>query len=243
MINKLAETTNVKRFLAGVATVEQRGAREACWLAAIGDPGFGKTRTLQWWAVQHNGVYLRAKTNWRANWMLAELAAELVGADVAGATRQLFVQCLAELAKQGRALIIDEAWNMLHDVRLLETLRDLSDNLENLVVLGGEPRVTQRLASRHPQIASRISEIVEFRGASVEDVRTMCDALAEAPIADDLVAEIHRVSGGYFREIKNAIARCETMGKRNAGKPVTLADMKGKELCRDRKAGLPAPRR
>lgn len=242
MRTETAQTASVARFLAGIGHVEQRGAREACWLAAIGEPGFGKTRTLQWWAVRNNGVYLRAKSNWRANWMLSELAGELVGSEVGGPTRQLFVTCLAELAKQQRALIIDEAWHMLHDVRLLETLRDLSDNLENLVIIGGEPRVTQRIATRHPQLASRISEIVEFKAATVADVRTMCDTLSEAPIADDLCAEIHRVSSGYLREIKNAIANCEIAGKRS-GKAVTLADMKGKELCRDRKAGLPASRR
>jgi hypothetical protein len=132
---------------------------------------------------------------------------------------------------------------MLHDARLLETLRDLSDLIENLVVLGGEHRVTSRLSSRFPQIASRISEIVEFGPASIEDVRICCDTLSEAPIADDLVAEIQRQSAGHLREIKNAIARCEIVGKRNSGKPVKLADMGGRELCRDRKAGLPAARR
>lgn len=241
MNNKFAATSNVKRFTAGVGSVEARGAREACWLAAIGEPGFGKTRTLQWYAAQHNGIYLRAKTNWRVNWMLMELAGELVGSEMAGATRGLFVTCLGELAKQGRALIIDEAWHMLHDVRLLETIRDLSDNLENLVIIGGEKRVTQRLAARHPQIASRISEIVEFRPASVEDVRTMCDALSEIPVADDLVAAIRTESQGFYREIKNAIGEVEPVGRRS-GKLVELADMKGRKLCRDRKAGLPSLR-
>jgi hypothetical protein len=243
MNTKFAATSNVKRFTAGIGAVEARGAREACWLAAIGEPGFGKTKTLQWYAAQHNGVYLRAKTNWRVNWMLTELAGELVGSEVAGTTRSLFVTCLAELAKQGRALIIDEAWHMLSDVHLLETLRDLSDNLENLVILGGEKRVTQRLASRHPQIASRISDIVEFRAAEAPDVRVLCDTLCEAPIADDLCAEILRESAGFYREIKNAIAECELVGRRNSGRLVTAADMKGKKLCRDRTAGLPAPRR
>lgn len=222
--------------------VEKRGATEASWMATIGDPGFGKTKTLQWWAAQNNAVYLRAKTNWSARWMLSELVAELVGSETAGSTKALFEIALRELARSQKAIVVDESWNMLHDAKLLETLRDLSDLVENPIILGGEKRVTNRLALRFPQIASRISEIVQFEAATVQDVRICCEALSEVPIADCLVAEIHRQSSGFYREIKNAIARAESFGKRNAGKPVTAEDMKGQELCRDRKAGLPSPR-
>jgi hypothetical protein len=243
MNNKLAETGNVKRLLEGIGAVERRGAREASWLAAIGEPGNGKTRTLQWWSTHHNGAYLRAKTNWRPNWMLAELAGELTGTQTPGGTRALYELVVRELMRQGRPIIIDEAWNMLHDARLLETLRDISDLVENLIIIGGEHRVTARLSARFPQIASRISEVIEFGTATIEDIRICCDTLSETPIADDLAAEIFKQSGGHLREVKNAIARCEQIGKRNSGKPVKLADMGGRELCRDRKAGLPSARR
>jgi hypothetical protein len=242
MHTRFAETSNVKRFLAGVALVEKRGASEASWLTTVGEPGHGKTKTLQWWAVQNKGVYMRAKTNWRPHWMLSELAGELVGSQTGGSTEALFGIALRELAKQQRPIIIDEAWNMLHDARLLETLRDLSDLVENLIVLGGEHRVTNRLSMRFPQISSRITEIVEFKPASKADVRVCCDTLSEVPISDCLVEEIHRASQGYLREIKNAIARAEAFGKRNAGKAVTARDLHGQELCRDRKAGLPTVR-
>lgn len=236
------KTSNVERFMAGIALTEKRGASEACWLATIGDPGHGKTRTMRWWAVQNRGIYVRAKSNWTPRWMLAELAEALVGSQTPGNTETLYNVVLRELSKRQAPVLIDEAWNMLHDARLLETLRDLSDLLENLVILGGEQRVTNRLGQRFPQIASRIIEIVEFRAATVADVRAMCDALSEVPISDDLVAEIHRASSGYYREIKNAIARAEPFGRRNPGKAVTLKDVVGKELCRDRRAGLPAAR-
>jgi hypothetical protein len=175
--------------------------------------------------------------------MLSELVGELVGSQTGGTTETLFGIALRELAKQQRPIVIDEAWNMLHDARLLETLRDLSDLVENLIVIGGEHRVTNRLSMRFPQISSRITEIVEFKAATKADVRVCCDTLAEVPIADCLVEDIHRASGGYLREIKNAIARAEAFGKRNAaGKTVTARDLHGQELCRDRKAGLPTVR-
>jgi hypothetical protein len=242
MRNVFAKTSNVDKFHTGITLVQTRGASEASWLATIGEPGFGKTKTMQWWAVQNKAVYLRAKANWRPHWLLSELVGELTGAETSGSTKTLFGIALRELARRQCAVVVDEAWNMLHDSRLLETLRDLSDLVENVVVLGGEKRVTDRLTQRFPQISSRISEIVQFAPASVKDVRIMCDALAEVPISDDLVEAIHKASGGYYREIKNAIARAETFGKRHAGKQVAAKDVAGQELCRDRLGGLPTVR-
>lgn len=238
----VTNTSNVKRFLGGIAHVDKRGASEASWLAVIGEPGHGKTRTLQWWAVQNKGIYLRAKANWRPHWMLSELAGELLGSEISGSYRTLYLAVLRELGLRGCPIVIDEAWNMLHDMRLFETIRDFSDNVENVIVIGGEDRVTQRLAARAPQIVSRMTDIVAFKPATLDDVRACCDTLAEVKIDDSLVAEILRQSRGYLREVKNAIAKAETHGKRNAGKPVTAKDMEGVELCRDRKGGLPSPR-
>jgi DNA transposition AAA+ family ATPase len=233
---KFATTSNVKRFLASVATVEQRGAGEASWLIALGRPGLGKTRTLMWWATQHRAVYLRAKSNWRPHWMLSELVTEL-GEAPERRVADLEDQAMRALALSKRPVVIDEARNMLHDGRLLETIRDLTDMTELLFVLGGEDFVLKRIAARFPQIDSRITSVASFERASLEDVRICCDVLSEVAVADDLVAEIHRQSQGYYREIKNAIAYVETFGKRHKGRAVTLADMTGQQLCRGRHEG------
>jgi len=235
-------TGNVKRFLGGIRKVEDRGSAEACWLAAIGEPGNGKSRTLMWYATQKKGVYIRAKAGWNTSWMLSEIIAVLMGSEASGSNQQKFLVALRELARRGCPLIIDEAWNMLGDARLLETLRDFSDTLENLIIIGGENRVTDRLKARYPQIASRITATADFKLATSGDVRTLCDTLCEVTIADDLVTRILSDSGGYTREIKNCIATCEKVGKRN-GKTVTAKDMEGQELCADRRGGLPEPLR
>jgi hypothetical protein len=238
MYPKFATTANVKRFLGGIDELQRRGSSEASWLIALGEPGLGKTRTLMWWATQQDAVYLRAKSNWRPHWMLSELVAAL-GQQPAHKIADLNDQALSALARSKAALVIDEARNMLHDPRLFETVRDLTDIVEMPFILGGEDFVLGRLAARFPQISSRITVPVSFELATVDDVRVCCDTLCEVPVADDLVAEIHRQSEGYYREIKNAIAVVEAAGKRHRGKPVAAADMQGQPLCRGRKALRP----
>ena len=236
MYDKFAMTSNVRRFLAGVEELERRGSKEACWMIAAGEPGLGKTRTLQWWAIQHKALYLRAKSNWRPHWLLSELVSDL-GESPAHSTAALFSQALAAIARAQCPLVIDEARNMLHDARLFETIRDLTDLTETPFVLGGEDMVLGRIAARFPQIASRISEVVRFEAATLKDVEVMCKELSKVEIAADVYPLILQQSEGYFREVKNAIGKVEAVGERHKGKAVTAAELAGAKLCRNRRDG------
>ncbi|HEV2675516.1 MAG TPA: ATP-binding protein [Aliidongia sp.] len=233
MRNQFAKTSNVKAFMGAYSRVEDRGAREASWLFVGGVPGLGKTRTVMWFGLQIGAVYVRAKANWNTSWMLQEIATEL-GLDAGGRIKDLFAQVLGSLASSGRHLIIDEARNLLHDVKLLETLRDLSDTSEAVIILSGEDFVLKRLTTRYPQIRSRITETVEFRPASIDDVRLVCDELCEIKVADDLVAEIHKQSRGFLREVKNAVANVERFGKSQGVTSIDLGAVAGRQLCQDR---------
>lgn len=233
MHNKFAKTSNVKAFLAAYGRLEERGAREACWMIVPAAPGLGKTRTMQYFAVQKNAVYVRAKVNWTARWMLEEMAAEL-GLDGGGTTKTLFASVLGALVQTGRPIVVDEARNLLHDTKLFETLRDLSDVSENPVVLSGEDFVLKRLTTRYPQIKSRLSEIVVFKPLGTDDIRIVCDDLSEVKIADDLVTEIMKQSKGWMREVKNSIGAIERLAQIRSLKDVTVKDVVGIRLCQDR---------
>jgi DNA transposition AAA+ family ATPase len=234
---KFAHTSNVTRFLAGVATVEQRAAREAGWLLVHGEAGFGKTRTVQWWVAQHGAVYLRAKAAMTPHWLLTELVRELEQAP-GKTSEELFAQALEVLTHYPRPIVIDEADHALHDVRVLESVRDLSDLTEIPVVLVGMERVQSRIA-RYRQISSRIAAVVEFGAASPEDVRICCDELCEVAVSDDLAAEVARQTSGRIREVLNAIGAIERQAKRNKLKSMTLADMAGQVLVHDWQARRP----
>lgn len=231
---KFVKTSNVDRFLAAVTATEERGAREAGWVAAIGDPGLGKTRTLHWWATTRRAVFLRAKAEWSALWVLRELA-EGLDLSAEGTKQQLFGRILEHLALNQIPIVIDEVEKTRHNPRLLEGVRDLSDLTEVEVVLGGTADALRYLA-RHPQWSSRISATAKFAQATAADVRLMCDTLCEVKVADDLAEEILKQSQGYFREVKNAIAAAERIGLANGGGTVCLADVARIELCRNRKA-------
>ena len=248
MRNNFVETSNVKKFLGAISALNQRGAREACLVVVDGLPGLGKTRALQNWVAQTGSVYLRAQQGWTENWFLSDL---LKGMDVHPPhSLQLKVERVkAELAlRQSSAVyanhtfsvVIDEADYVSRREKIIETIRGLSDGTEIPFILVGMGKINTNLI-RFPQVASRVSQKVQFSKCSEEDVRALLEGRCEVPVAHDLVRFLHHASGGFNREILEAIANIERFGKRNEPGPegLTLADMAGQVLLNDRASAKP----
>lgn len=235
----LKDLSNVSRFLAGTQRVKESGAVEACWQLVEGDPGYGKSAMLEWWATQGDHVYLRAKSGWTYNWALKELV-KSIGFQPIGKSDALFQQALEALAGSGRDVIVDEIEHAMRDIRVLEALRDISDLTGTHIIIGGHTGTSAKLR-RHAQIYSRISDVTIFGPCTAQEVRTICDGLAqsgkqdELHVEDDLVAEITRRTGGRFRDVKKAIANVERQARRSGLKTIALKDINVDTLTSDGK--------
>ncbi|WOF75344.1 ATP-binding protein [Parvibaculaceae bacterium PLY_AMNH_Bact1] len=239
--------TNVERFLAGIQRVAQRGAPEACWQLVMGSPGLGKTKTLEWWATQNDDhVYLRAKSGWRLNWALRDLVTEL-GEMPANRSEKLFEQALRGLAGSGRNVVVDEIEHAMHDTKVIEMLRDISDLTETHIIIGGMTGVDKKL-KRYQQIYSRITDVMRFEMCTVKDVHRVCESLAEASsgvplkIEDDLVNAIHARTEGRLRSVLNAVKEVERHARKGGLKSIAATDMQLSLLTNDGKARTTAKR-
>lgn len=243
------ETSNVAAFHDGIDALEARGAEEACLMVVDGKPGLGKTFALRHWVVQTRSIYLRATAEWRPMWFAADLLNAMKVTPERGFEqryRQIADQLMArkaaaEMAGETFTIVIDEADHISRKLLVMETVRDLSDGTGVPFILVGMGKIRANL-SRYPQIASRVSRYVEFDEASLADVALFAREKCEFPIADDLVRVIHRASGGYNREVKEALATVERFCRRQAGRdwnvhPVSCADMAGETLLNNRKDG------
>jgi hypothetical protein len=229
---KFVSVSNVDRFMAGRDKVARRGAPEASWHLVMGEPGYGKSRTLTWHKIQTRSVVLRAKSGWTLNWALRDLVTDL-GLLPERSREKLYEQAVTACAIQQRDIIIDEIEHALRHGEIIEAFRDLSDEVEVPIIIGGMKGVDKRL-KRYPQIYSRIAAVTEFRKCTVDDVRLCCDELCEVKTADDLIPLIHSHTAGRLREVLNYIAEVERIGKRT-GNAVTAADLNGRILTNDGK--------
>jgi hypothetical protein len=230
--------SNYERFRTGISAVETRGATEASLMLVTGPAGFGKSQTVDQWAVANGAYYLRAKVEWTPSYFMRELA-ETMKVDSRGRAKDVFGRIAGVLGGQQLPLVIDEVEHCLRDsAQVLEAIRDLSDLTEVMVILVGMDQVQAKI-HRHAQISSRIAKVVEFLPATLDDVTELCRQMAEVTIAPDLIAEIHRQSAGRVREVMNAIATVEQTAKRNGKAEASLQDMAGQVLIHDWQARRP----
>ena len=212
-----------------------------------GQPGLGKTSTVNWWAVRNECIYLRAKKEWTPQWMMRDLITALNAVPLYS-FEKMYKQALELLAQftnansisgKNFAIVVDEADHIARSSRCLETLRDLSDYLEIPFILVGMGIIRNSL-KRFPQIASRIGKYVEFKELDLEDTRLLVNTLCNVQIEDKLIAFIHKVTNGYSREIKEAIASIDRFAARNPGlELVTYDSMIGLPLMNDRRNSNP----
>lgn len=207
--------SNTARLYATVRQAEERGAPEACWVLAEGKPGFGKSRDILKLAFHKSAAIVRAKAGWTPRWMLTDLA-DALGVARAHRAQDLFNAVLAELMQRPRMLVIDEIDHAARNLFALETLRDLTDASE-CVLLAAGMEGARGMMKRYPQIYSRIAAIVTYGPATADDVQTMCAQLTDVQIGDDLAAKIQARTNGRLRDVMNAIARVEAFGRKQRG--------------------------
>ncbi len=242
------KTANHQRFMDGLDALEERGADECRLLVVDGLPGLGKTTILSRWAADEKCIYLRAKTEWSSYWLLEELLTELRVHPPFGYAKRFnaAMKALGEQAHNaeitGRqfAVVIDEADHISRNGKLVETVRDLADIAGVPFVLVGMGRIRDNLA-RFPQVASRTSRFIRFEPADLKDVKFFLSEQCEVLVGDDLAKFIHKATGGFNREIREAIVAVERFGFLNPPSSpnygLSLADMAGKHLINDRKSG------
>jgi len=219
------------RLMASLEAIRHRGAPEASWIMAIGEPGFGKSKTLTYLGLKQAGVMLRAKADWTTLWMLNELA-EALGVEHKKTKQAQFQSVAAELMHKQPIIIIDEIDYVARKFLCLETLRDLTD-LSECVLLAGGTRNALDAMKGYKQTRSRIFDVVTFGAASTADIATIASATIDIGLSDDMIAEIQRRSEGRLRLVMNALARVEAFGRKQRLKVVTLDAFGNRQLTNE----------
>jgi len=231
MHQKFVETANVKRFMLATAAIEQRAAREACIVLVQAEAGYGKSATGQQWAIKQDAVFLRLKAACTPKWLLTDLVAALGEQAPANRCESLFNQAVGFLAKDPKPIVVDEVENGLANLKVLETMRDLSDLVDVPVIFLGRNHVWGRL-QREKQFRTRIGARADFTRTTLEDVKKCVTELCEVEVDDAIVTAITEQSEGHIREVIKAIKNVERIGFKAGGK-VTAEMIQGNPLTHE----------
>lgn len=226
-------TSNHQRYMAGVGAVESRGSIEACILLVTGNPGTGKTTTVDHWgagtyAILIDGVpgmslayirdYLARETNTYAHKKFAQH------------------ESIVDFFRRSQyPIIFDEAQHGLPNKgECIEYLRRIAERAEVPLVLVCHTSEKHRFSEdRMAHIATRVSAVVELKPASLEDCKTYLQELCEVMVDDAVVEQVFKQSGGRFRLMANAGKTLESIANKQGKTSLSGADVKGIQLCED----------
>ena len=218
------KTHNVKRFIGLMNNLIDKSNEIPKMGLVYGDPGLGKTQTAVWWATKNDAVYVRAQNKMTNKWLLEKIVYEL-GESPSRKMADLIEQCISHLRLKPQVIIIDEVDYLINRMKIVETLRDLHDLTGAPVVLIGMQESKTKLG-KYRHLYDRISEILEFKSFSKEDVEVIVEELSEIKISDE-AREIFFEKKNRFRQIIKGIALLENLAKTNGLLKIDTKQVKG----------------
>lgn len=212
-MNKIfVKTNNVKRFITMMNNLQNRADGVPGMGLVYGEPGLGKTQAINWWAFKNNAILVRCTQLMTARWLLNEIMDEM-GEVSCGRMADCFKIIVRNLLTEPQVIIIDEVDYLTIDSRAIETLRDIHDKTNVPVVLVGMSNAKSRI-KRFRHLYDRISEIVQFKPFSKEDMKGIIQDLSEVEMTDCAIKTISS-NVNRFRQIVKIINKAEIFAEAN----------------------------
>lgn len=228
------KNSNWQQFETAVRVLEQRGSNEASIMLLSGEPGTGKTRTVDRFGSDRNGVYLQGMPGMTVAFT-SDYLADRLGVNETKSYLK-FNEVVKRLRDSGSPIILDEAQHAAEGkAKPLEYLRRVAEQAGVILVMVCHTSEVSRFSERRmAHINTRISAAPIFKPASLEDCARYLDELCEVRVDEGIKAKVYAESGnGRYRLINNAIKSLEQFGVRLNKAELTLADVKSVTLCLD----------
>jgi len=210
---KFVQTDNVRRLQEAMAALEHRDGGVPGLGLVVGSAGYGKTKSIQWQAVQTGAVYLRAKATWTTSWMLDEVCSEMKILSQSR-IRDKFVDLQNTMRLAKSTIYIDEADYLVRDRKLLDTIRDLHDETGTPIILVGMDEIQKKLM-RHHQFWSRVSQQIIYKPLMAREIILLGQELCDLAVEEKTAEQLFSATCGNFRDVIVALSHMERMAKAN----------------------------
>ena len=206
------KTNNVKRFITMMNNLQNRAEGVPGMALVYGEPGLGKTQTINWWAFKNSAILVRCTQLMSARWLLSEILEEM-GEIYGYKISDCFKLVVRNLLVNPQIIIIDEVDYLTADSRAVETLRDIHDKTNVPIVLVGMINAKSRL-KKFNHLYDRLSEIVKLEKFSKNDIKTIVQELSEVEMTECAIRYIY-TNLNRFRQIVKVINKAEIIAKAN----------------------------
>jgi DNA transposition AAA+ family ATPase len=219
MKSQFIETNNTRKFVEICDEMMDVNSLIGPSLAMITGPaGRGKSEAAKHFAVHSTAIYIQPMVSRSWPMLLREICFEL-----GGIQPQRSDTCLSvigdEMAKERRLILIDEA--DLLKMEILEGLRNINERYACPIIFIGETRLQRRIESRR-RLSSRMRKRLEFTPVTQQDVSYFFKRCLDLKLSVDVIAAIHKRSGGDWRSVLMAAIGVERMLKASGLNEITL---------------------
>lgn len=227
------ETSNHHRFMAGIGAVENRGSPEACIMLLTGQPGTGKSCTVDHWGSSTDAILLEAIPGMTITFLRDYLADQTGVNEIRRFAQDKALVAHFTLSRQ--PIILDEAQHGLpNKAECIEYLRRIGERANIIVTLVCHTSEKYRFGEgRLDHIATRVSHVAELHPASVADCALYLKELCEIGVDAGIAQQVFEQSRGRYRLIANAVRTLEAIAAKKGMKALAAADVKGVRLCED----------
>jgi DNA transposition AAA+ family ATPase len=228
---KLVMIGNVKKSLQAIEYLKRRPKREMVGLGLLyGEPGLGKTRFAQTYAIQQGWIYIRLESGMTARVFRERLLRHIdertttyrKSYNLTSST--LLWELVAQLTRHDIQIMVDEIDYGIDRMDILNTIRDLVDQTETIIVMCGEETSKSKLLERSPRYFDRCNAFVRFERLTVVELQEYVRSVSDVEIDAGLMTEIMNHSRGYLRRIVKRLTKIEMMAQRLGKKSVTIGD-------------------
>ena len=227
MNKKFVKTKNVKEFVGFMEELKSLPPNIPKIALVYGDYGLGKSETIKWWTFKNDCVYVRATKGMSVRWLLSEISEEL-GEEPYWHSQETFNMIENKLRQNPKTIIIDEVDYLISRCKIVETLRDVHDLTGAPVVLIGMQEAKTKLG-KYRHLYDRLSEIIEFKPFSKEDMEVIVEELSEIKITDE-AKEIFFEKTNRFRQIIKGISLLENLAATNGLNKIDVKQVKGLKI-------------
>jgi len=233
MKTKYVKTSNHLAFIAGVRRVQSGAAKEARIIQLAGEPGTGKSACVDFYGSAENAVHIEGLPRMTVPYIRDLLAYEMGVVGSKGFALQKSIQEAFMTTRQ--TIILDEAQHGLENkAEVIDYLRRITEQAGSMLVLVCHSSERHRFGEHKlAHIATRISSVVEFNPATLDDCALYLAELCEIEVDGGIVQQVHSQSRGRYRLMTAACWALEMIAKAKRLDQLTAADVRGMMLCED----------